>query len=105
MVETTRQAARIDCMRYVVYLFFTMSVGGYMGFRTEKRYQDIAFFNIEQKSTPPKKCNLAVVIMVTVAVTVTVTAIGFVGVKVISHLHQPCCIGALDLDFDFNLGG
>lgn len=104
MVEVTRQGARIDCMKGYCLFVLYLRVGVNMSLNVEKRYQDIAFFNIEQKAPPPKKANLACVVLITVSVTVMLLGIGFVIGKKAGVLPQSCCFGALALDFDFDFG-
>lgn len=72
-----------------------------MSFSVEKRYQDIAFFNIEQKPQPKKKTNILVVVAVTAIATVALVAVGFIAGAKAGLVTPPCCIGALDFDFDF----
>jgi H+/Cl- antiporter ClcA len=71
-----------------------------MSFNVEKRYQDIAFFNIEQKP-PPKKSNTIAVVAITVVATVALLAVGYVAGAKAGLFAPPCCVGALDFDFEF----
>ena len=72
-----------------------------MNFPTEKRYQDIAFFNIEKKSPPEeKKTHPASIILATIIATLALLAIGYcVGVKM-GAFTPPCCL-ALEYEFEF----
>ncbi|MEZ5893626.1 MAG: hypothetical protein R3C58_10875 [Parvularculaceae bacterium] len=75
-----------------------------MSFNVQRRYMDVAFFNIEKKTAPPESngSNIFLVILATVAVTVTVIGVAYcAGVKA-GAINPICCEGALDFDFNFN---
>ena len=73
-----------------------------MSLDAEKRYQDIAFFNLEKKSAAPeKKSNVMTIIAVSVLVTVVLLAIGYCAGLKAGYFAAPCCFGPLELQFDF----
>lgn len=76
-------------------------------FRDQRRYQDIAIFDMRDGSedTKTRKSNPFVVILVTVLVTVLLIAVGYFAclkTGLIAPPPDPCCFGVLELDFDFN---
>ncbi len=72
-----------------------------MSFTEQRRYQDIAIINIGGKSKPKNKTNPLVTIFATVAVTLTVIIIAYCAGWRAGVFAAPCCIGPIDLQFDF----
>ncbi len=73
-----------------------------MSLGAKRSYQDIAFFNIEKKSSAPeKKTSLTVIIGVSVLVTVLLLGIGYCAGLKAGYFAAPCCVGPLELQFDF----
>jgi hypothetical protein len=74
-----------------------------VSFTEQRRYQDIAIFNIRDDSTPrQKKSNPLVTIAVTVAVTLIVVAAAYWAGWRAGIFAAPCCIGSLDFQIELD---
>ncbi|WP_375208185.1 hypothetical protein [Hyphococcus sp.] len=74
-----------------------------MSLDAEKRYMDVAFFNIGEKSAPPEKKNRPLItILATVAATLVVIAVAYCAGWRAGVFAAPCCLGPIDLQFEFD---
>ncbi len=72
-----------------------------MRFQEEKRFQDIAFFQINKAPPPPKRPSPLTIIAITVLITILVLAIGYAAGVRAGAIEPSCCDGAFNFDFDF----
>ncbi len=72
-----------------------------MSDKTDKRYQDIAFFHIEKPSPPAKKSHPLRDAAIAMAIAVILIGIGYFAGLQAGAFEPSCCSGVLDFDFDF----
>lgn len=73
-----------------------------MPYSVKKNFQDIAFFHIE-KSPPPKKSNPLAIAAAGALIAVILIGTGYCAGRRAGYFDPPCCLGGLQLDFDFGL--